>query len=88
MAEIDPIRRAEHAARLLADDILAAAFDGLDACYVAAWRSAKTIEAREEAHRMMLSVGKLKADLQSMVTTGTLTARREKELRGSKPFWK
>ena len=83
----DEIRRGEHAARLLTDDVLKAAFENLDAAYVKAWRAGQTMEAREEAHRMLTALAKLQADLKSMVMTGRITDERIRELTGKKRFW-
>lgn len=50
--------------------------------YVAAWRTAKTVEAREDCHRYVVLIEKLKADLTSIATTGDLERRRLDELEG------
>jgi len=76
-----------HQARLLLDHHLTQeVLDGLEQSYLAAWRAAKTVEAREDCHRYVTLLGKLKADLGSIALTGDieLEEKRLREIRGDK----
>lgn len=56
----------------------------LDATYIRAWRNAKTLEAREDAHRYMMLLNQFAADLNKMVLDGALTDKRVIELQGKR----
>jgi hypothetical protein len=66
--------KSDHAKRLLDDEVLAAAFKGLEDTYTAAWR-ATTIEdvsAREKLFLAINIVGKVRDHLTAMVSNGKL----------------
>jgi hypothetical protein len=81
---MDEIQRGLQAQALLENQYLRDALNALDQQYHAAWRNAKTVEAREDCHRYVCLIEKLVADLQSTATTGKLKEARLKELEGAK----
>ena len=85
---MDKEDRGRRARALLDDPLLEQVLSGLDAQYVKAWRGAKTLEAREGAHRYICLIERLKEDLSSQALTGALSARRRAELEGRERFWR
>lgn len=74
-----------HAAQTILDSqIFRDVFAGLERTYMQQWRAARTVEAREDCHRHVVLLEKLKADLVSIATTGELERRRLDELEGRK----
>lgn len=53
------------------------ACDKLEADYVAEWRDAKTIEAREDYHKLITLMDRLKLELVSVITTGLIEEQKQ-----------
>lgn len=68
---------------LIDSPIVAECFDLLERRYIEAWRAAKTVDLREEAHRYVMMLEWFRNDLRSIATTGDLTQQRVDELRGN-----
>jgi len=84
----DPDVRGRAAEDLLRNELLAEIFDALDEQYVQAWRGAKTVEVREDAHRYVTIIDKVISDLQSVALTGDLDRKRKAELEtGKRPLF-
>jgi cell fate (sporulation/competence/biofilm development) regulator YlbF (YheA/YmcA/DUF963 family) len=73
--------------RLLRDEAFQDAFTALEADYIAAWRTGKTVEHRESAHRHLVVLEKVKAHLHSAVTSGQSAEERITEAQGAKSRW-
>jgi hypothetical protein len=84
---VDKELRGEHAESLLNDVLLNEVFETLDREYLAAWRNSKHIEQREDAHRYVQLIERLKGHLQSVATTGELSRRQQRDLEGKKGFF-
>lgn len=81
----DPIERGLSAKALLDNPTFKDVMSEMATAYTETWKTAKTVEAREDLHRYVVLIEQLKADLQSMATTGdVLTAKRKRELEGGK----
>ena len=61
-----------HADALLKDPTLLAAFQRLEADYVAEWKTAKTVNQRETCWALVRSVEELQNKLRAMVTNGQM----------------
>ena len=74
--------KAVRAQSLLADDLLAEAFKGLEDSYTAAWRATTVdqIDAREKLFLAINIVGKVRDHLQGIVANGKLAAAELKQL--------
>lgn len=61
----------------------------LEAVYTSVWKSGKTVEAREDAHRYVTLIEKFKADLKARLMGGQMAESRIKELEGkpSRRIW-
>lgn len=72
------ITRGHHAERLLADEVLTGAFDGLKAEYLKAWEESRynDTEGRERLWQAYQIIGKVRTHLELMVGNGSL-ARKE-----------
>ena len=81
------LHRASEAKRLIESEAFVEAISGLDKTYIQAWRNAKTVEVREDAHRYMMLLNKFSADLKAMVFDGAVTDKRVIELEGRKKPW-
>lgn len=85
VALLGKISRGEDAQRILDNPLFEESIQKLEETYTAAWKRASTVDAREDAHRYVSLISKLKEDLQSILLTGDLERKREKELmRGKK----
>jgi hypothetical protein len=80
--------RGQKAEALLNDGLLKEAMIALEEAYVAAWKKARTAEAREDAHRYVSLLTNFKNHLSSVVLTGALDAKRQAELQGRRFTWK
>lgn len=81
----DKLARGQAAEALLSNELFRETLNQLDDAYTAAWRQAKTVEAREDCYRYVKLVEKLITDIQSVSTSGQLEQARLKELeRGKK----
>lgn len=85
---MEKIERGRKAERLLADPLLVDTLDTLERTYVDAWRVARTLDARENAHRFVTLIDAFRKDLASQALTGTLKARRRAELEGRTGLWR
>jgi hypothetical protein len=86
LTDDERMHRASRAQEVLGNEAFAAALDALAGTYIEAWRKARTVEAREDAHRYVMLCERLETDLQAMILDGQLTAKRVKELEGRKPW--
>lgn len=77
---------ADRAGEVLNNQAFVAVMDALEGAYIAAWRKAQTVEAREDAHRYVMLCGRIQADLRALLLDGQLTQKRIKELDGRKPW--
>lgn len=84
MSDEQLVSRGNAADNLLENELFREVMDGLDQQYHAAWRIAKTVEAREDCHRYVCLVEKFLADITSISTTGKFAASRIKELQGKR----
>lgn len=81
---MDKLERGHQAKALLENQLLRESLNTLDEYYTAAWRSAKTLDAREDCYRYVKLVERLITDLQSIVNTGAIERARLDELEGKK----
>jgi len=79
---MDKIQRGISAQALLENELLKECFATLGDTYTQSWFDGKTVEAREDCHRYVTLLAKLKQDIQSIATSGKLEQARLKELEG------
>lgn len=74
--------RAVRAQNLIENELLAEAFDGLEAAYTLAWRSTfiQDVAAREKLFLAINVVGKVRQHLSNIVINGKVAAAELKEL--------
>lgn len=84
---IDPVQRGSRATLLLNDDLMLEAFNTVEAAYMRELRHGKTVEERENAHKHLVVLDKVKSHLKSTVTTGNLTRKELDDLAGKKRFF-
>lgn len=80
----DRIERGLQADALLQNELFREALNNLDAEYHAAWRAAKSVEAREDCHRYVTLITKLTDHIRSVSTTGKLEEAQRKAIEGKK----
>jgi len=78
--------RGNEARELLQSEVFTACLDALREAYIRQWQIAGTVEAREDAHRYVTLIAKLKDDLESIATTGELERRRLGALSGENHY--
>lgn len=78
------INRGSQAQALLENSLLQEALSALEQAYTAAWRAGRTLEAREDCHRYIKLIEKLKSDIQSIANTGALEQARINQLEGQR----
>lgn len=80
--------RADRVKQVIESEWFIDAIRNMDRHYVSIWRNAKTVEAREDAHRYAMLLDKFVKDLKSVVMDGAFAVERIKELEGRKggPF--
>lgn len=83
----DQVERGYQARALIDNKLLGECLEKLTTEYTNAWRSAVTVEARENAHKFVTLIEKLKQDLQSIALTGELARKRDKDLTGESRRW-
>lgn len=84
---MDKINRGYQAKFLLENELFREVLNTLDEVYTAAWREAKTPEAREDLHRYVKVCERIVTDIQSIANTGVIEQARQDELeRGKKGF--
>lgn len=81
---MDKAERGHQAQLLLDNALLKETLSELDAEYHTAWRSAKTVEAREDLHRYVKVLERISSDLLTVAQTGQLERARLKELETGK----
>ena len=81
---MDKAERGHQAAMLLEHPLIKEVLSELDAEYHAAWREAKTVEAREDLYRYVKVVERISIDLQTIAQTGQLERARIQELEAGK----
>lgn len=79
MNKVDRGIAAEH---LLKNELFQDVLQSLDGIYHAKWRSAETVQAREDLHRYVTIRDQLVKDIQTIVTTGKLEQQRLDQLEG------
>jgi hypothetical protein len=82
--EQERIARAERVKEVIESEWFIDAIRNMDRHYVSAWRNAKTVEAREDAHRYAMLLDKFAKDLRTVVMDGAFAVERVKELEGQK----
>lgn len=84
---MDKINRGYQAKALLENELFREVLNTLDEVYTAAWREAKTPEAREDLFRYVKVCERIVTDIQSIANTGVIEQARQDELeRGKKGF--
>lgn len=78
------IQRGIQADALLQNELFRDVLNQLDGLYTAAWREAKTPEAREDCFRYVKLVERLVQDITTISTTGKLAQARIRELERGK----
>jgi hypothetical protein len=81
---LNKLERGRAAQQLMDNSLLQECFAALSDQYTASWRAARTVEAREDCHRYMTVIDKLKDDIRSIATTGGLERKRLQALEGNK----
>jgi hypothetical protein len=83
------IARGHNAARLLADPLIAEAFDAIRAEYIAAWENApvRDAEGRERIWAHLQALGKVREHLSTVVTTGKMAEKQRDDMRGKRRFF-
>lgn len=84
----DKVERGQRAEILLKDPLLRQTLAGLEDEYVKAWKQARTLDAREDAHRLVRLIERFRDHLASLAFTGTLTSRQQRDLEGREGFWR
>lgn len=79
--------RAQKAARFLEDPLVVEALAALDDQYVKIWRDAKTLEAREDAHRFITLLAKFEGHLSAMMSDGVFADSEVRALEGRNRFF-
>ena len=85
---MDKVERGQRAEILLKDPLLRDTFAELENEYVKAWKQARTLDAREDAHRLIRLLERIKDHLASMAFTGQLTNKQTADLEGRERFWR
>ena len=78
----DKATRGIAAQHLLENELFKEVMSELDGIYHAKWRSAQTIEAREDLHRYVTVRDQIIKDIQTIATTGKLEEQRLQLLEG------
>lgn len=74
------IERGYQADQLMQNSLLNETLQKLESAYIKAWRESKSLEAREDAHRYVTLIDRLRADIRGVATTGDLERNRVAEL--------
>jgi hypothetical protein len=83
------IARGHNAARLLADPLIAEAFDAIRAEYISAWENApvRDAEGRERIWAHLQALGKVREHLSTVVATGKMAEKQRDDMRGKRRFF-
>ena len=81
---MDKIQRGHAAQALLDNELLKECFVTLSDNYTQAWFDGRTVDVREDCHRYVQLIAKLKQDLTSIATTGAFERKRLDELEGKR----
>lgn len=81
---MDKIERGYQAKALLENALFVEVMNQLDQLYTAAWRNAKTVDAREDCYRYVKLTEKLIGDIQSVANTGLIDKARQDEIEANK----
>lgn len=65
-------QRSARAEQILNDPVVVEAFEKVKAYYISAWESADSTEKREECHRCVQTVGKIRQALKTAMADGKL----------------
>ena len=84
----DKVERGQRAEILLKDPLLKLTLSDLEDEYVQAWKQARTLDAREDAHRLVRLIGAFRDHLASKAFTGTLSQRQRSDLEGRRGLWR
>lgn len=84
----DKVERGQRAEVLLKDPLLRQTLEDLEEEYIKAWKQARTLDAREDAHRLIHLIERFRDHLASLAFTGTLTSRQSADLEGRERFWR
>lgn len=87
MTDDERMHRADEARAVLENKAFKEAVAVLESHYIEAWRQAKTVDVREDAHRYVSICSKIVSDIRAMLLDGELTRKRVKELAGRKSLW-
>lgn len=70
------VARAEHAQRILGDDLVQAALTDMKAAIIGAWEQSpvRDVEGREHLHRYLKVIGQFEAAFRAHLETGQLAA--------------
>lgn len=68
----DKIERAVQAQHLVDEGLFAESMAKLEAEYLELWRNARSVRRREDLHRLIVLMDRLKSDLKSVITTGKI----------------
>jgi hypothetical protein len=72
------------AKELLENTLLQKTLSSLEDFYTSAWKTAKTVEAREDAYRYVQLCKKFISDIEAVTKDGQFSEHRIKELEGQK----
>lgn len=72
----DKIRLGREAERFLADPLFKEIFRRAEEHFTARWKDASSLDAREDAHRSIIVLRRLEAELKSLALTGAMERRR------------
>lgn len=84
LTDNERVARADRVKQIIESDWFIDTIRNMDRHYVSIWRNAKTVEAREDAHRYAMLLDKFVKDLKSVVMDGAFAVERIKELEGQK----
>lgn len=85
---MDKVERGRRAEALLGDPLFEDVLQNLESYYIEKWRRGESLQARENAHRYVTLIGRLREDLTSQALTGTLKSKRQAELEGRLRRWR
>ena len=79
---MDKIERGIQADAILSSPLFNEVLAALEQSYIATWKAADTVEAREDIHRYFVIIAQLKDDMRSIAMTGVLERKRQDQLAG------